>query len=144
MQKLNQLCLEAIKLAAGEEWMDGPGAWRFVRVHSGAAYWLSDGNNRPLAEGEMIVVPPQAEGLVRASQIGEVLLHGFNFSPEMLCGFFTLAERDFLETRGRNGGEVQFLPSTHPLAQQFAAIVPALDSATPRTPPGSATAERSP
>ena len=126
MQKLNQLCLEAIKLAAGEEWMDGPGAWRFVRVHSGAAYWLSDGNNRPLAEGEMIVVPPQAEGLVRASQIGEVLLHGFNFSPEMLCGFFTLAERDFLETRGRNGGEVQFLPSTHPLAQQFAAIVPAL------------------
>jgi hemolysin activation/secretion protein/AraC-like DNA-binding protein len=132
MQKLNQLFLEAIKLAAGEEWMDGPGAWRLVRVQSGAAYWLSDGNNRPLAEGEVLIVPPQAEGLVRASQIGDVLLHGFKFSPDMLCGFFTLTERDFLEARGRSAaGDVQFLPSTHPVAQQFAAMVPALAAARP-------------
>jgi hemolysin activation/secretion protein/AraC-like DNA-binding protein len=125
MHKLNQLGLEAVKLAAGEEWMDGPGAWRFVRVHSGAAYWLGSGNNRPLAEGEVLVAPPLAEGVVRASQIGEVELHGFKFAPEMLCGFFTLAERDFLEARGRDAaGQVRFLPSTHPLAQQFAVASP--------------------
>lgn len=127
MHKLNQLQLEPVRLAPGEEWMDAPGTWRFVRVHHGAAYWLAKGHHRPLAEHEVIIAPPHAEGLVRASQIGEVTLHGFNFLPELLCGFFTLGERDFLETYSRDKKtEVRFLPSTHLVAQQFAAAAGAV------------------
>lgn len=134
MRKLNHLQLEEIKLPAGQEWMDATATWRFVRVHSGAAYWLGGKQARPLAEGEAIIIAPRAEGLVRASQIGDVTLQGFNFTAEMLCGFFTLAERHFFEQRAAAAGEVQFLPSTHPVAQQFAASVarPAREEDLPR------------
>jgi len=132
MHKLNHLSLEAIQLAASQEWMDALGAWRFVRLHSGAAYWLSPGQNRPLVEGEVIILPPNAEGLVRASQIGDVVLHGFNFSPALFCGFFTVAERHFLETRGNaKSSQVQFFPSTHSVAQQFAASIASLPANNP-------------
>ena len=123
MHKLNHLHLEEIKLPAGLEWLDPTAAWRFVLVRSGAAYWLGGKQNRPLAEGEVIIIAPQVEGVIRASQIGDVTLQGFNFTAEMLCGFFTLTERHFFEKRAGTVGEVRFLPSTHPIAQQFAASV---------------------
>ena len=71
----------------------------------------------------MLVVPPVLAGAVRASQIGPVLLHAVRFAPDLLCGFFTLSERHFFES-GTTGvlQETQFLPSTHPVTQQFAAL----------------------
>ena len=123
MHKLNHLHLEEIKLPAGQEWLDPTAAWRFVRIQSGAAYWLGGKQTRPLAEGEVIIIAPRVEGVIRASQIGDVTLQGFNFTAEMLCGFFTLTERHFFEKRASTVGEVQFLPSTHPIAQKYAASV---------------------
>jgi AraC-like DNA-binding protein len=118
------LHLEEVKLPAGQEWQDESGRWRFVRLTSGAAYWLGAGRGRALAEGELLVLGPAARGVVRASQLNEVVLHEFNFAPEMLYGFFTLEEKHFLEKAIEGAGaEVQVLPSTHPLAVRFAARV---------------------
>jgi AraC-like DNA-binding protein len=76
-----------------------------------------------LTEGEILVLGPAALGVVRASQINPVVLHGFSFAPDMLCGFFTLSERHFFETSLTGAAaEIQFLPSTHPLARRFAAL----------------------
>ena len=69
-----------------------------------------------------MVAEPGTNAVIRASQLNEVLLHGFKFAPDLLCGFFTVAERHLFETRGREA-QTRFLPSTHPVAEQFAALV---------------------
>ena len=86
-QLLGHLQIEKIGLPPGQEWIIAAGAWRFARVQSGAAYWLDAGRTRPLAEGELLVLGPKIQGSVRASQINEVVLHSFNFLPELLGGF---------------------------------------------------------
>ena len=123
MSARGHLHTDEIKLPPGSEWMDETNAWRLVRVRGGAAYWLGPGLARPLSVGEVIVVPPGTSGTVRASQIGEVILDAFNFSLELILGLFTLTERHFIETGGALGlNQVRFLPSTHPVARQYAAM----------------------
>lgn len=115
------LQIERIKLAPGQEWTDTAPAWRFVRLMSGAAYWFGGAETRPLADGEIVLAAPGLQGTVRASQIGEVVLQFFYFAPDLLCGLLTVDERRFFEMGGANGViGLQFLPSTHPVARQFA------------------------
>ncbi len=116
------LRIEEATLAPGQEWADETAAWRFVRISSGAAYWMGPPGPRALADGEVLVVSPPAKALIRASQLNSVSLHGFAFVPEWLCGLFTLAERRFFETAGTPAEPVAFLPSTHPVAQRFAVL----------------------
>jgi AraC-like DNA-binding protein len=115
--------MQEVRLLPGEEWADAAVAWRFVLMRHGAAYWLSSGIARSLAESEMILAAPGVKATIRASQIGEVVFCAFNFAPDLFCGFLTLAERHFFETGGDEGfRDIQFLPSTHPATQQFAAL----------------------
>ena len=122
------LRIEETILSPGQEWTDQTAAWRFVRISSGAAYWLGAANPRALTEGEVLVISPAAKALIRASQLNSVLLHGFAFVPEWLCGFFTLSERRFFEGAGQPGEPVSILPSTHPVTQGFAGLVAHGDS----------------
>src|SRR6516165_1559223 len=120
MKTLGHLRIDAIQLAPGQEWEDGTPAWRFLRVDRGSAYWLDAAKPRALNAGELIVAQPGVKALVRASQLGEVLLHDFCFDPDLLCGFFTVAERSRLNlSKTKSADPVHFLPSTHPLARNF-------------------------
>ncbi len=123
MKVPGHLQIERITLAPGQEWADATPAWRFVRIATGAAYWFGADRPRPLSEGEMLLAAPEVTGVVRASQINEVVLQVFHFQPDLLCGLLTLEERHFFE--GRRGGAVrpvEFLPSTHPVARRFGQI----------------------
>ena len=122
MRAFGHLRIEEIILQAGEEWAVAPGAWRFLSVRSGAAYCLSD-KPRLLADSELVVACPKTECVIRASVLGEVRLCGFEFAPEMICGFFTMAERNALENTANQMGVVRFLPSTHPASRYFAQAV---------------------
>ena len=123
MRSLGHLQIHEIKLAPGQEHQEAAGGWRFLRIASGAAYWLDNVHPRALAEREMLILPPVVQGLIRASQINHVILHQFNFAPDLLCGFFTLAERQFFETRRAQVTQgLQVMPSTHPVTQKFAAL----------------------
>ena len=112
------LRIQSIQLAPGQEWEDEARAWRFLRVDRGSAYWLDAERSRALNPGEVLVAGPHGKAVVRASQLNEVGLHGFYFDPDLLCGFFTMAERGRLE-QNNTGDSVHFFPSTHPLAQNF-------------------------
>ena len=113
-----QLQLQELKLAAGDEWIDKPEGWRLVLLHKGLAYWLGTSTPRAITEGEMLVIAPKVTGLIRASQLGEVQLRWFSFDPGIVCGLFTIAERQWLEcAAGAVLDPVQFLPSTHPIAE---------------------------
>ena len=85
-------------------------------LHKGLAYWLGTSKPRAITEGEMLVIAPRVTGLIRASQLAEVQLRWFSFDPSVVCGLFTMAERQWLEsTAGGALDPVQFLPSTHPI-----------------------------
>ena len=123
MKSFGHLRMEEIRLAPGQEWQEPAAGWCFLRVSAGAAYWLDTLKPRALSEGEVIILGPTAKGTVRASQLNEVVLHGFSFAPGLLCGFFTVGERQFLEqTDSVASLAVRFLPSTHPIAAKFALI----------------------
>ena len=127
MKSQSHLVIEGLTLQPGEEWAesDPAGGWLFVHVTHGAAYWLGSSRSRSLTEGEMLVLAPAVKGSVRASQIGPVTLHFFRFASNLLWGFFTLAERHFLESGpGDLNREVRFFPSTHPATQRFAGLIP--------------------
>lgn len=115
------LRIQAIQLASGQEWEDAVCAWRFLRVDRGSAYWLDATRPRALNPGEVLVAGPHGRAVVRASQINEVVLHGFYFDPELLCGFFTVAERGRFE-QNNAADSAHFFPSTHPLAQNFGSL----------------------
>jgi len=115
---------EQITLRPAEEWLDDSQDWRFARVNRGAAYWLAGPGSRALAGGEMLVLPPGARALVRASQINEVVLHTLRFAPALLAQVFAMEESQLIQRlQGEKAGEPQFLPSTHPAAQRFADLV---------------------
>jgi AraC-like DNA-binding protein len=122
------LRIEETTLPPCQEWTDEAAAWRFVRISAGAAYWMGAAQPRSLTEGEVLVIWPAVKALVRASQLNSVLLHGFAFVPEWLCGLLTLAERRFFECAGQPGEPVNVLPSTHPFAQGFARLIAQRDS----------------
>ncbi len=123
MRTTGHLRLERLGLAPGQEWSTEPSGWRFAQTRAGSAYWLDATHPRELCPGEVVIVPPGSQGIVRASQLNQVLLDSFYFDPDQLCGFFTLAERKWFEDcqAGTEVG-VQFLPSTHPLARSFKAL----------------------
>ena len=112
-----QLHIEEVKLAAGEEWVDDCGAWRLVRLRSGKSYWLDPATPREVNEGELVVLAPKIRAVLRASQLGEVVLNWFPFDPNLLSGFFTVAERHWFESSADLSiAPVQFLPITHPIS----------------------------
>lgn len=123
---LGHLQIEAVRLHPGQEHLTAAGSWRFIFVQRGAAYWLQAGRNLALAGGEMIVVSPDIAGGVRASQINEVVLHAFNFLPDLLGGFLTLAERHWLENMPAGAfAEARVFPSTHPTTLRLTGLIAA-------------------
>jgi AraC-like DNA-binding protein len=121
MKAIGHLRIEEVKLSPGEEWTRQTGPWCFVRISNGAAYWLDPARPRALNQGELIILAPAVKAVIRASQLGEVILQGFNFAPDLLYGFFTVAERHCFESPPTSPLElVRFLPSTHPINQHFA------------------------
>ena len=132
MNSIAHLRIQEVRLAPGQEWLEPAPDWRFVRISSGAAYWLDAVKPRALSPGEVIILGPAVKGLVRASQLNEVVLHAFGFTPALLCGFFTVAERQWLEETDQQAPvPVRFLPSTHPMAAKFASLAAAkLDGKT--------------
>lgn len=103
--------------------MSGSG-WRFVRVEQGQAYWRSQSVAMELAPHDLLVVPPQAVGMLRASQLGPVVLQHFQFRPELLAGLLTLSEMATLAPVERRAAAVpRHLPSAHGMAHSLEAII---------------------
>jgi AraC-like DNA-binding protein len=124
MVRPEHLRVTKLELAAGQEWIDEQSAWRIVRLRSGTAYWLDMANPRALTEGELLVMAPKCKGTIRASQLGEAVIDWFLFDPNLLCGFFTVAERHWFEHEASKIiSPIQFLPSTHPVGKEMTALL---------------------
>ena len=117
----NHLFLETMELAPSAEWtVECPG-WCFVCMREGQAYWLAGHSAMELNSGEVLALSPLREGFLRASQLGPISLAHFRFSPEMLSGLLTPADKDSFEAlaaQPQNG--VRFFPARAPGARLFA------------------------
>jgi AraC-like DNA-binding protein len=113
--------VEEIRLSPGQEWDVRADQWRFILMKRGSAYWLETSKPRELAPGELLVVSQGSPGLIRASQLSEVVLHWFAFRPGSIIGFLSVAEREWIEMHSAAAlGFVASFPSTHPLVAEMA------------------------
>lgn len=108
-------------MAPGTEWSPGGACWCLVRVTRGQGYWLEKGQAREVGEGWVLVVPPRHPGSVRASQLGAVQLHHFQFCPELMSGLLSMAERQAFDrlAAGTGGQRVRVFEPGHAVAARF-------------------------
>ncbi|HLH56759.1 MAG TPA: helix-turn-helix transcriptional regulator [Verrucomicrobiae bacterium] len=90
------LVVKQYRLAPGKEWKLSSTTWSFWRIATGVAYWLSPRKNCQLDTGSVLVLSCHAQGMLRASQLGEVQIRQFEVRPERLTGVVTLNDERFL------------------------------------------------
>ena len=117
------LAIKEVAVGPGSEWAPKAPGWMFVHITSGVGYWMQPGRNLELASGSTLIFSHAIQGAIRASQLGQAVLHLFRVEPERLAGVVTLGEKQFLQTAaGRDGLNFRLLPFTDPVSEKFAEI----------------------
>jgi AraC-like DNA-binding protein len=123
MKYQSHLALDEQNVPPSSEWEPPANCWCFVRLDEGQGYWLGDGEARELNAGDVLALLPARHGMFRASQLSAVRLFHFRFCPDLMSGLLTMAERQCFDRLGLQPAlAVGLLPSTHPVAIQFAAL----------------------
>jgi AraC-like DNA-binding protein len=92
-----QLALREIVVPPGGEWLPQSEGWLVAHVSAGVGYWLHSRLNRELQEGTVLLLSNQIQGVVRASQVGELRLQYFQVEPGRLLGLASAADEQFLK-----------------------------------------------
>jgi len=123
MKYQSHLALEEQSLPPSSEWEAPVNCWCFVRLAEGQGYWLGHGEARELNAGDVLALLPSRQGLFRASQLSAVRLFHFRFCPDLMSGLLTMAERQYFDRLAAKSAQaIRFLPSSHPVAAQFAEL----------------------
>jgi AraC-like DNA-binding protein len=114
------LVLKQMALPPGSEWtVEAPG-WSFLHITTGTGYWLHPRRNHELATGAVLVVSDRAQGVTRASQLSELLIHYFRLQPERLSGLVSWGEQQFLEKVAVDDQlSARVFPPTAPLSEKL-------------------------
>ena len=114
------LVVKEMALPPGGEWaLQSPG-WSFLHVTSGVGYWLHPRTNQELTTGTVLVCSDRAQGVIRASQVGEMVVHFFWLQPERLTSMVSWGEQQFLQQAAtQDHFSVRLFPHTTPLSQRF-------------------------
>jgi AraC-like DNA-binding protein len=117
------LVIREITVPRSAEWVPRLRGWSFVQVRSGIGYWRVPGRVEELSTGASLLITREAHGVLRASQLSDVVLVYACLEPDRLPGMLSLGEQQAL--RGAAASE-QFasrtLPASDPLSLRFAAL----------------------
>ncbi len=115
------LILQELTLPPSAEWIPRCHGWLMARVADGTGYWLQHGaETRQLAGGDSLITLRNANGVVRASQLGTLKLQFFIVQPQHLNGLLTVTEWHQLEVAPRNpSSPVTLFTANEPLGQKF-------------------------
>jgi hypothetical protein len=118
------LILQELTLQPSAERLPHFKGWLMARVSEGFGYWLQPGTSaRQLTVGDGFIVTGNANGVVRASQLGTLKLQSFTVQPQHLTGVFTVAEwHQFEIAPGNSSPPVLFFRATEPVGQKFTRI----------------------
>jgi AraC-like DNA-binding protein len=119
---LTHLFINESEVASGTEWKDASPGWKIVLVSKGFFYWIARAEIRDLQPGDVLVIGPAGDGVLRASQISSATLHFFYFRPEHLVGLMSLSERLSLEAFAQTA-QTRIIPASDPIAKEYADIV---------------------
>ena len=122
MKLLTHLFLNECELPPGAEWKDPSTGWKIVLITKGFFYWIARAGARDLQAGDVLVIGPGSEGVLRASQISAAALHFFYFDPEHLVGLMSLSERLSLESFAQTA-QTRIIPAADPIAKEYADLV---------------------
>jgi AraC-like DNA-binding protein len=117
------LSLQEREVPASSEWSVTPTAWRLIHLGHGVGYCLGSEPPRELSTADVLVMRPGSTVLLRASQLGPMRLHYFDFQPELLNWLLSLSERQRLQILvTAPDREVHYLSMTDPVAAEFMAL----------------------
>ncbi|MFZ1073411.1 MAG: helix-turn-helix domain-containing protein [Verrucomicrobiia bacterium] len=113
--------MQELTLPPSAEWIPRNHGWLVARVAGGTGYWLQHGaETRQLAAGDGLIVLHNANGVVRASQLGPLKLQFFIVLPQYLNGLLTVTEWHQLEVAPKNpSSPVSFFTTGEPIGQKF-------------------------
>ena len=114
------LILQERLIPPSDEWRHGSHSWTAVRVADGYGYCFSSSPAREMKTGDTLIIGPEVQATLRASQLGELKIEFFTVEPQLLNGLFTVMEWHQLEhVSGPNTPQVFFYAAKEPLAQKF-------------------------
>lgn len=88
-----------------------------IQIETGTGYWMHARQNLQLEPGTVLILPPDSDGSIRASQMGTLSFSFFCVDPMRLMGLMTLAEQSFFRTAAsREEFVARILAPHHPLA----------------------------
>ena len=118
------LILQSLTLPPAAEWLPRSQGWLVARVAEGTGYWLQHGaETRQLGVGDGVLVLHNANGIVRASQLGPLKLQFFTVQPQFLNGLLTVTEWHQLEVAPRDvSSSAALFTAGEPLGQKFARL----------------------
>ena len=122
MKLPTHLFINEFEVAPGAEWKDSSSGWKIILISKGVLYWMSRSEVQELPPGQVLVIGPSAEGVLRGSQIGPSVIHFFYFHPEHLLGLLSLSERlslgIFKQTTQR-----RIILASDPVAKKYEEVV---------------------
>src|ERR1043166_7862168 len=91
------LVLNQLVLLPGAEWRPNLPGWGLIRVSRGLGYWVQRGGHADLSCGSALILSERAQGVIRCSQLCEMILYYFFVQPEKLSGILTPTEQQILD-----------------------------------------------
>lgn len=88
-------------LPAGAEWSPQFPNWLMIQIETGTGYWIHTRQNLELERGALLMLPPDSDGVILASQVGALSVCFFGVDPVRLMGLMTVAEQAFFRSAAR-------------------------------------------
>ncbi|HLX69678.1 MAG TPA: helix-turn-helix transcriptional regulator [Verrucomicrobiae bacterium] len=95
------LTVRETSLPAGAEWSPQFPNWLMIQIEAGTGYWIHTRQNLKLERGTVLVLSPDSDGLILASQVGSLSVCFFGIDPMRLMGLMTMAEQTFFRAAAR-------------------------------------------
>jgi AraC-like DNA-binding protein len=114
------LAIREVSIPAGTEWSLRFSNWLIIRIQNGSGYWMHRKQNLELDPGTVLMLPPDSNGTIRASQVGSLLISFFCVDPMRLAGLMTIMEQAFFRSAAsRQEFLARILSPQHPLAAKL-------------------------
>ena len=112
--------IRELSLAPGQEWAPRFRGWSLIQVGSGTGYFLQSKINQELESGMALLLAAEAQGNIRASQLGGLSLFFVPVELERLTGLITLDEQINFETAAfREKHSAKVFPPQNPVAAKM-------------------------
>jgi AraC-like DNA-binding protein len=127
------LVINEVRLPKGGEWLHQFRGWCLAHIVSGISYWQEQNGMREIAAGSTLVFPAEAERVLRASRLNEVVIVYFCVDTGKLHGLLNLREQRFLKEAAEQKNSAPRVSSpASPISDRFRNLRP-----SPETSPSS-------